>query len=88
MFCRARPFIARFPRRGRLEAKSTNKSVRETGIKSLVARVERLERAQFESFKRDVLAGVAQFERGEFEPFDATVYNKVIEEERRRKAVE
>jgi hypothetical protein len=63
-----------------------NKSMGERGITDLVSRIERLERAQFESFKRDVLAGVAQLERGEFEPFDVTVYEKVIEEERRGKA--
>jgi hypothetical protein len=71
-----------------MRKQKNNKSIAERGIKSLAARVERLERAQFESFKRDVLAGVAQFERGEFAPFDATVYEKVIEEERRRKAAD
>jgi hypothetical protein len=33
-----------------------------------------------------VLDGVTQIERGEVKPFDVTVYEKVIEEERRKKA--
>jgi len=63
-----------------------NRSIRETGIKDLAARVERLERAQFESLRRDVLAGVEQSDRGEVVPWDRSKLEaRLVDEMNRQK---